>query len=110
MLDATRHVATVFMVTALLTEAAAAQSIPPPTRAPISTAATAIASTAVHGRSAQSPRVMTRRDLKRVLIGAAVGGGMCYWLSSDLGGITKSNVQAAALCGLIGAAFAASFK
>jgi hypothetical protein len=110
MLDATRHVAAVFLVTALLTEAAAAQSIPPPTRAPISTAAAAIASTAALGRSAQSPRVMTRRDLKRVLIGAAVGGGLCYWFGSELEGDTKGNVKAAALCGVIGAAFAASFR
>jgi hypothetical protein len=110
MLDATRHVAIVILVTALLTEAAAAQSIPPPTHAPISTAAAALASTAALGRSAQSPRVMTRRDLKRVLIGAAVGGSLCYWLNHELEGDTESAVRVVTLCSLTGAAIAATFR
>jgi|SoiMethySBSTD1v2_1073268.scaffolds.fasta_scaffold143594_4 hypothetical protein len=110
MLDATRHVATVFLIATLLTEAAAAQSIAPPTRAPISTAAAAIASTAALGRSAQSPRVMTRRDLKRVLIGAGAAGSLCYWLNHELEGDMESAVRVVTLCGLTGAAIAATFR
>jgi hypothetical protein len=60
-------------------------------------------------RSAQSPRVMTRRDLKRVLTWSGAAASLCYWLNHELEGDMESAVRVVTLWGLTGAAIAATF-
>jgi hypothetical protein len=109
---AARLIATILLTAAGLPATAAAQSIPPSSRGPISAAVAALAVTTAPGRLAARQMTKPRRGspLKRALIGAAVGGGLCYWLNSELEGNMRGNVKAAAVCGGIGAAIAASFR
>jgi hypothetical protein len=112
MLDATRHVATVFLVTALLTEAAAAQSVPMRAAAQIRSAPSTslqsvkpLSDTANQFQAASQHRCC---NTKGAIIGAAAGAAVGWWFvahTCDSSTCTSEYVKTIAILGGLGATF-----